>query len=566
MPVAFLPQSPVRRVATAPAAGQRPPAKARRLDGAGVGRLQAAFSAHAPAAVQALFGDGAPGALPSSFALPSGAGQALPDGLRQSAERFFQSDFSSVRLHVGPEAAAIGAHAFAAGDRIVFAPGALDTSSARGREVLGHELAHVVQQRAGRVRSPSAGLSVVDEPALEAEANRLGRAMAGASASQTSAAAHAEGGGDPGSVGESSTAQRCKVVQRMDFNGPTVGVEQELSGVKLACDDRDRGVIGEVRNGGEVLVEFTTDMGGDGLYTIELRTTPCVKANALEVEARKTATRVMLGAITSAGQDRRAVDGDMDLRPADHAAGFRIKILQPRHSIRLEGSGDFSFSNQISMGVGTDALAVGDDPDADFIRNYAARTWYDQDLAERLPVEGLEEPGKARGAYALVASVITFLARLRREQGEGALDGSDDIAAGLHTPKTKNRWGVLPRTPPWQWLKVLTAHDMGVVKAFIREEFSAERFDQAAYRYIMSEQDLAGHQIPAATINEKHSSVFEFREVPNELAPFVYGAHIPEAMSGPPTRLPPWAMDAILKRRPAQTDDSESSDDSDWDG
>lgn len=178
MPVAFLRPSSARHDAVLPAGAQRAPTKVRRLDGAGSGRLQAAFGAHAPAAVQALLGSGAPGPLPSGFALPSGAGRALPDELRQSAERFFQSDFSSVRLHVGPEAPAIGAHAFAAGNRIVFAPGALDTGSVRGREVIGHELAHVVQQRAGRLHPPHGGLSVVEEPSLEAEADRLGRAMA----------------------------------------------------------------------------------------------------------------------------------------------------------------------------------------------------------------------------------------------------------------------------------------------------------------------------------------------------------------------------------------------------
>jgi ribosomal protein S18 acetylase RimI-like enzyme len=42
--------------------------------------------------------------------------------------------------------------------------------------LLGHELAHVVQQRAGRVRNPlGSGLAVVQDHALEAEADRLGR-------------------------------------------------------------------------------------------------------------------------------------------------------------------------------------------------------------------------------------------------------------------------------------------------------------------------------------------------------------------------------------------------------
>lgn len=114
-------------------------------------------------------------ALPPSFTLPSGRGQPLPDAVRGKMERFFGTDFSSVRVHVGPEAPAIGALAFTVGDTIVFAPGQYDPTSPRGQQVLGHELAHVVQQRAGRVRNPfGSGLAVVQDHALEAEADRLG--------------------------------------------------------------------------------------------------------------------------------------------------------------------------------------------------------------------------------------------------------------------------------------------------------------------------------------------------------------------------------------------------------
>jgi hypothetical protein len=48
-----------------------------------------------------------------------------------------------------------------------------------GQQLLGHELAHVVQQRAGRVRNPlGIGLAVVHDKALEAEADRLGQRVA----------------------------------------------------------------------------------------------------------------------------------------------------------------------------------------------------------------------------------------------------------------------------------------------------------------------------------------------------------------------------------------------------
>ncbi|HSK00988.1 MAG TPA: DUF4157 domain-containing protein, partial [Kofleriaceae bacterium] len=73
-------------------------------------------------------------------------GRPLPDDLRTSMERAFGADFSSVRVHEGPHAAAIGAEAFAQGEAIHFAPGRFDPVSAEGRELIGHELAHVVQQ------------------------------------------------------------------------------------------------------------------------------------------------------------------------------------------------------------------------------------------------------------------------------------------------------------------------------------------------------------------------------------------------------------------------------------
>lgn len=114
-------------------------------------------------------------ALPQSFSLPTGQGRPIPDQVRGKMERFFGTDFSGVRVHVGPEAPAIGALAFTVGETIVFAPGQYDPSSPRGQQILGHELAHVVQQRAGRVRNPfGSGLAVVQDHALEAEADRLG--------------------------------------------------------------------------------------------------------------------------------------------------------------------------------------------------------------------------------------------------------------------------------------------------------------------------------------------------------------------------------------------------------
>jgi len=103
-----------------------------------------------------------------------GGGQPMPDGVRRQMEAVFATDFSDVRIHVGREAEAIGAHAFTHGAQIHFAPGRYDPGSAAGLRLLAHELTHVVQQRAGRTGpSRGSGIAIVHDPRLEAEAERM---------------------------------------------------------------------------------------------------------------------------------------------------------------------------------------------------------------------------------------------------------------------------------------------------------------------------------------------------------------------------------------------------------
>jgi hypothetical protein len=127
-----------------------------------------------PAPIQRKTGGGAdqaPGEPPPA----SGGGAMIPDAARQRMERSFGADFSTVRIHEGPQAAAMGAVAYARGEDIYFQPGRYDPSSPAGLELLGHELTHVVQQRAGRVARPQGKDSpVVPDPSLEAEADAAG--------------------------------------------------------------------------------------------------------------------------------------------------------------------------------------------------------------------------------------------------------------------------------------------------------------------------------------------------------------------------------------------------------
>lgn len=100
----------------------------------------------------------------------------MPREVQAKMEEAMGADFSDVRIHVGPEVSAIGAIAFTWGANIHFAPGQYSPHTSHGQELLAHELTHVLQQRAGRVRNPFGnGVAVVQDAALEAEADRMGR-------------------------------------------------------------------------------------------------------------------------------------------------------------------------------------------------------------------------------------------------------------------------------------------------------------------------------------------------------------------------------------------------------
>jgi Domain of unknown function (DUF4157) len=135
---------------------------------------------------------------------PKSGGIPLPKDVLSKMEGAFGANFSDVRVHVGSEAASIGAIAFTWGSDIHFAPGQYNPHTPHGQFLLGHELTHVVQQRAGRVSNPfGAGVAVVQDHALEAEADRMGRlaAMSRATLSGTSASGAANAPGAPARTG-----------------------------------------------------------------------------------------------------------------------------------------------------------------------------------------------------------------------------------------------------------------------------------------------------------------------------------------------------------------------------
>ena len=89
-------------------------------------------------------------ALEKLLARRKGMGFTLPDEVRVEMERKFQTSFREVRIHSDKEAEdiceSIHALAFAHGHDVYFNKGQYNPNSNTGRELLAHELAHVVQQ------------------------------------------------------------------------------------------------------------------------------------------------------------------------------------------------------------------------------------------------------------------------------------------------------------------------------------------------------------------------------------------------------------------------------------
>jgi hypothetical protein len=79
-----------------------------------------------------------------------GGGSPLPDEVRSFMEPRFGADFSQVRVHTGSDAAQmnwdLNAQAFTHQQDVYFGAGKYDPASNAGKQLLAHELTHVVQQ------------------------------------------------------------------------------------------------------------------------------------------------------------------------------------------------------------------------------------------------------------------------------------------------------------------------------------------------------------------------------------------------------------------------------------
>ena len=98
-----------------------------------------------------------------------GQGRPLPNETRTHFEQAYGQPLGDVRIHTGPTAQrlseSLNAAAFATGSDVFFAPGVFQPDQPAGLRVVGHELAHVIQQRYG----PPSDVDALQPPSHPAE-------------------------------------------------------------------------------------------------------------------------------------------------------------------------------------------------------------------------------------------------------------------------------------------------------------------------------------------------------------------------------------------------------------
>jgi len=188
------------------------------------------------------------GAVPVPGDMSGTSSTGMPRIVQHKMETAFDADFCDVSIHAGSrDATAMGALAYTQGSDIHFAPGQYNPHSHAGQELLGHELAHVVQQREGRVAATSTiqGKGLNDSPTLEHEADVQG-ALAAQGAPATAAASHTAAGGGGALQRKPVQAKAARgAVQRR-----TGGVIQRVGGPIMGPVAGQLCVVSNVANAG----------------------------------------------------------------------------------------------------------------------------------------------------------------------------------------------------------------------------------------------------------------------------------------------------------------------------
>ena len=178
---------------------------------------------------------------PGAESRPHGPAHALDAGSQSEMETAFGEDLGDVRVHTGKGAGDaaehLGARAFTSGRDIYFNEGEYNPSTREGKELLAHELAHVLQQRGG---------------APDTQANRVGTAGDAFEREAHEAAAAVTGGGRHQVLGRADAPAIQREDKAKQPSPPTI-----KSHPQAITPDKGSGTIDA---GGEFSVAYTYTM------------------------------------------------------------------------------------------------------------------------------------------------------------------------------------------------------------------------------------------------------------------------------------------------------------------
>lgn len=387
------------------------------------------------------------------FDREAGGGERLDAGLRRQMESSFGADFSGVRLIRGSRAArGLGAEAVTRGERVHLAPGRYAPGTTNGKALIGHELAHVVQQRRGvRVTAQAKGVGINQDRGLEAEADRAGdRAARGLKAGIV-------GGG--GRIGGPPVAQ-CKVgMEYQATNEGGIGVKKK-DGFKWV--DPGHGEVISVHAG----------------FKVETDT------NELEYVTSAVDERsddAVLGLVTAAGaaaaihkkitDTKNLTRDDLNVTAFVDGDGFYEVTATSGTVYRLYKAGKKNAHPQATVGIRLDRIGnlmaeMGksmDDTSDDWKKVGYGRKTVDHRTAEqkmlrdtvttvRAQMLAIEDAFKEHG-FTLDKSLEGFLAMLV------AYVGGTRVLGKANTANAKNAYALMGRTSLWSMFKALAQRE-----------------------------------------------------------------------------------------------------------
>jgi hypothetical protein len=253
-------------------------------------------------------------------------GQPLASGVRSFMEAGYGADFSEVRVHTGPaatrSAASLAARAYTYGRDVVFGDGQYAPDSTAGRQLIAHELAHVVQQRGQAAAVPQARLGVSqpgDAGECEAEA-AADRVMAGAPAPALGAA--------PPSVQRACGAALQASVPDCEPSDAGVGGWQFL--FKVACDELlpgEEANIKKLRHGGKIYIHGFASEEGTRTFNDALS---CHRAHRIAELARRVRPDCAIAGMYKHGASPKTAPGLVpDIHPRPFWRSVIIEQEQP---------------------------------------------------------------------------------------------------------------------------------------------------------------------------------------------------------------------------------------------